>query len=133
MILLLLLLLFSTPAFAATNGKVEVRVSADTDSETVMIDTGLITKYFTNDVIQTQNVTATAGAFTNFSKPTNAKALMIDVGTSRSLALKGVTGDVGISLDSTTPILIPLSRDSAVTVGVLSRSESDQTIRLYWL
>ena len=129
---LLMLVFFQSSALAVNNGKVELRVSGDSDSEIVILDSGLITKYFTNDVIQTQNVSLTAGAFTAFTVPSNAKGLMVDVGSVRSLALKGVTGDVGISLDSNCPVLVPLTRDASSTVGILNRNATAQTVRIYF-
>lgn len=130
--LLWMSLIVTTNLYAATNGKLEVRGSADIDGERVILDTGLIVDYFSNDVIQTQTITATANSFTNITVPTNAKAILIDVGDSRSLALKGVTGDKGISLDSTVPVLMPLSRDISTTLGITSRSASDQNLRVFF-
>ena len=115
----------------ATSGKIEVRGSTD-DGTTTLTDSGLITKYFTNDVVQVQVVTATASSFTNLTVPTNAKAVMIDVGSVRALKLKGVTGDVGISLDSTCPVVLPISRDSTVTLGIQNLTATSETVKVYF-
>jgi len=123
--------LLSTYAYA-DNSKIELRGVVDDGNETVM-SSGLITKYFTSGVRQQQTVSCTAGAFTSITVPSGAKAILIDVGTSTDLALKGVTGDTGISLDSTCPVLLPISDDPATTtLGLLNRSGSAKTAKVYF-
>ena len=125
-----ILLVATTYLAFAENSKIEVRGSID-DGTSTLQDSGIITKYFTTGARQSQLVTLTAGAFTAFTKPSAAEALLIDIGSVRSLRLKGVTGDVGISLDSNCPVLLPISDDN-VTIGILSNNASNTTVRLYW-
>lgn len=130
LISLLMMGLLSASAYAQDYGKVELRGSSD-DGESTTLSTGLITKYFTSDVVQTQSITATASAFTAITVPSGTKAMILDVGSVRGLKLKGVTGDNGISLDSTCPVLIPISDDGA-TVGVQNLYATNATIRAYF-
>lgn len=130
---LLLAILISTNAWATDYSKVEVRASI-TDETSNNTDSSMITKYFANGARQVQTVSCTASAFTNISVPSGAKAVLIDVGTSTDLALKGVTADTGISLDSTCPVLLPISDDPATTtLGILNRSGSAKTVKVFWL
>lgn len=130
--LFLILILFHTSAWATDTSKVEVRGQVN-DGTTNLQDSGIISKSFTAGVRQSQAITASASAFTALTVPSGAKAILIDVGTVRGLKLKGVTGDVGISLDSTVPVLLPLSSDSAnVTLGILNNYASDASIRVYY-
>lgn len=126
----LALLIFTVPAYAQDYGKIEVRGSSNNGNQTTL-DSGLFTKYFTSDVVQTQAITATASAFTAITVPSGSKALLIDVGTSKGLKLKGVTGDNGISLDSNCPILLPVSDDGA-TVGLQNLYSSNASVRAYF-
>jgi hypothetical protein len=124
-------ILFCSVSYATDTSKVEVRASVN-DGSTNVTDSGLITKTFTTGVRQTETKSLTAGAFTNISVPSGAKAFLMDIGSSRSLVLKAVTGDVGISLDSVTSVMLPISADN-VTFGVLNRNASNQTVTVYWL
>ena len=128
----LALILFSANAYATDTSKVELRGQIN-DGTTNLQDSGIISKSFTAGVRQSQAVTATASAFTAFTVPSGAKAILIDVGTVQGLKIKGVTGDTGISLDSTVPVLLPLSSDSSnVTLGVLNEYGTDATLRVYY-
>lgn len=128
--ILLAAILLTTPAYA--DSKIEIRGSVITNDATV-IDTSQITKYFATGKKQHQTVTATASTFTAITVPTGSKAIIIDVGTTRGLKLKGVTGDTGISLDSTCPIVIPLSGEaSVVTLGLQNQYATDASVDVYF-
>ena len=116
---------------AADTSKVEVRGSVD-DGTSEVQDTGLIVKLFATGARQQQFVSLAADSFTNVTVPTDAKAVLIDVMTSDGIKLKGVSADTGISLDSTCPVLLPLSRDGTVTIGFLNMEDEKHPIRLYW-
>ncbi len=128
------LILISTQCYATDYTKVETRVSIN-DGTTNTEDSGLITKYFTSGVRQQQTLSIANGANT-ITVPNNSKGLFIDVGSVRSLHLKGVTGDRGISLDSACPVLIPLSYDSAGvstnTIIISSDNSTTLTVTAYW-
>ena len=130
-LLVLVMLLVSTQAFAE-NSKIEVRGTVD-DGENIISASGLITKYFASGVVQQQYISLDGNTFTAITVPTGAKALLIDMMSTDGVALKGVTGDIGISLDGFTPVLIPLSNDSTtMTIGILSRESNGNRIKLYW-
>lgn len=115
----------------ADNSKVEIKATAD-DGQDVLQSTGLITKYFTSGTIQQQYVTLTASAFTNISIPSGAKAMLIDVISADGIKLKGVTGDTGISLDSTVPVLLPITQDGTATIGIQNLETASQRIKVYF-
>ena len=125
------LLLFSTNVYAADSSKIEVRGSVD-DGSTTVLDSGVITKYFGSGTRQQQSVSLTASAFTTISVPTGTKGVLIDVLTADGIKLKGVTADTGISLDSTFPVLIPLSTDGTATLGIQNMETAVQQIKLFW-
>lgn len=130
--LLLLLLLITTPAWAVDNSKVEVRGSVNDETSNVL-DSGLITKYFTSGARQQQTISLDSVTYTNIAVPVGAKAVLIDVGTATGLQLKGVTGDVGISLDSTVPILIPISDDrTTTTLGIRNGNTTTRSVKVFW-
>ena len=133
-LLLLLGILIATPAFATDTAKVEVRASINDGTATVE-DSGLVTKTFTAGVRQQQTLSLSAGANT-ISVPANSKGVMFDVGSVRSLHLKGVTGDRGLSLDSACPVVLPLSYDTAGvstnTMIISNDNASAQQILAYW-
>lgn len=115
----------------ADNSKLEVRGSVN-DGTTTLQDSGLITKYFTTGVRQQQTLSLTASAFTTVTIPTGAKALLVDVGSVTGIKLKGVTGDAGISLDSTVPMLLPISQDGSATIGFQNMNSSAKSVTAYW-
>lgn len=126
-------IILTSSVFATDYSKVEVRASV-TDETSNNVDSSMITKYFANGARQAQTVSCTASSFTNLTVPSGAKAVLIDVGTSTDLALKGVTADTGISLDSTCPVLLPISDDPATTtLGLLNRSGSAKSVKVFWL
>lgn len=129
--LVLVLIGLAVPCYAE-NSKIEVRGSIDDGSGTIQ-DSGLITKYFPSGVIQQQTVSLDSSTFTTITVPINAKALLIDMMSADGITLKGVTADVGISLDSTCPVLLPLSSDSStMTLGIRNDERAGNKIRLYW-
>lgn len=130
-ILILAFLLISSVTYAAESSKVEVRATID-DGTSVLQDTGAITKYFTSGARQQQSVSLTASAYTTLSVPSGAKGIFVDVGSVDGIKLKGLTGDQGISLDSTIPVMLPLSTDGTVTIGFQNMEASAQTIKVYW-
>lgn len=115
----------------ADNSKIEIRGSADDGSSTNM-STGIITKYFTSGNVQQQTLSLTASSFNNLTIPLGAKAVLIDVLSADRIILKGVTGDKGISLDRTVPILLPISNDVTTTLGLTNNSSSAQTVKVYF-
>ncbi len=129
--LTIIALSFAVAANADTS-KVEVRASVS-DGTTTVQDTGLVTKSFTTGVRSQQTVTLSASSFTQLSKPSGAKGLAIDWGTVSNVKLKGLTGDQGISMDSTVPLVLPLSLDNTSTIGFQNMSASDQEIVVQWL
>ena len=135
LLLFLLSILISTPVFATDTSKVEIRASIN-DGTNEVEDTGLIVKTFTAGVRQMQTISLSAGANT-ISVPNNTKGVLFDVGSVRSLHLKGTTGDRGISLDSAFPVLLSLSYDSAGvstnTMIISSDNTSAVTIMAFWL
>ena len=116
---------------SADNSKVEVRGSVD-DGTTTLETTGLITKYFTSGARQQQQISLTASAFTAITVPSGARAVIIDMLSADGIKLKGLTGDQGISLDSVVPIVLPLSGDGTVTIGIQNLETTAQTIRVFW-
>ncbi len=126
------LFLFSGTSYPANDAEINIRGKSSDGTFTVM-DSGIITKYFSQDpaAVQQQQITATASAFTAFTVPTNAKALLIDVGTVRGLRLKGITGDNGISLDNSCPVLIPVS-DDGLTIGIQNLYGTDSNLKVMW-
>lgn len=130
-LIVLVMILVSTQAFAE-NSKIEVRGTVD-DGENVISSSGLLTKYFPSGVVQQQYLSLDSNVFTAITVPTGAKAVLIDMMSTDGVALKGVTGDVGISLDNHAPVLLPLSNDSTtMTMGILSREANGNRIKLYW-
>ena len=123
------MLFAANTAYATDYSKIEVRGSVNDETSTVQ-DTGAITKYFASYNRQSSLVTLTASGFTNISIPTNSKAVLIDVISADGIKLKGVTGDTGISLDATCPVLLPLSTDGTTTIGIQNMEASAQTIRV---
>lgn len=121
--------MFSSNAFAVDTSKIEVRGSIS-DGTTTVEDSGLIVKTFTAGARQQQTLTLAAGA-TTVSIPSGSKGVLLDVGSVRSLHLKGVTGDKGISLDSSFPVMIPLSADATTTM-LISNDGVSTTINAYW-
>lgn len=130
-IILVILGLVLTFSAHADNSKIEVRGSVD-DGTTTISDTGLITKYFGTGAQQQQTISLTASTFTNISVPSGAKAVLINVLSADGIKLKGITGDEGISLDSACPVLMPLSTDGTVTLGIQNMETSAQTIKVYF-
>ena len=128
---LIMIMTMASSAHALNDGKIEIRGRSSNGTFTVM-DTGIITKVFTEDATQQSIVTLTASAFTNVSVPSGAKAVLIDVGTNSGIKLKGVTGDTGISLDSTCPVLMPLSTDGNTTMGFQNMKASSAQVRVYF-
>ena len=129
-LLLVVMLLIASNCLAADTATIEVRGKVSDGSSTVM-DTGLITKTFTANARQQQTVNLTANAFTNIAVPNTADAVLIDIGTNRSLTLRAVTGATGISLDSACPIMFPVSADN-VTFGLFNANTSNVQVRVYW-
>ena len=115
----------------AENSKIEIRGSID-DSESTLQDSGLITKYFTTGARQSQSVSLTGNSFTNIVIPTGAKAILIDVVSSDGIKIKGVTGDTGISLDSTVPVMLGISSDGSATLGFQNMQSTAETVRVYF-
>jgi len=134
-LLILIGLSISSIAYATDTSKVEVRASI-TDGTSTVEDSGLITKTFTTGVRQQQTLSLSNGANT-VSIPNNSKGVLLDLGSVRSLHIKGHTNDRGISLDSAFPVLIPLSYDSAGVVTNTMIISSDNTsavsIQAYFL
>ena len=101
-------------------------------SETVL-SSGIIIRSFTAGARQQQTVSIAATSFQAITIPTGAKAILIDTAGSSDLKLKGVTGDVGISLDSTCPVLLPLSDDTAtMTLGIQNPASSADSVIVYF-
>lgn len=118
----------AVPCFAE-NSKVEVRGTVD-DGDEVVSSSGLITKYFSTGVVQVQTLSIDGNTHTTITVPSGAKAVLIDVISSDGLQLKGVSTDRGISLDDTTPVLLPLSTDSTIVINSLEANGN--RIRLFW-
>lgn len=134
--LVLLGLLMASSAWATEYSKVEVRASVN-DEETTIQDTGLITKFFASGARQTQKVNLPAATFTALTWPASADAVVITFTSTNSpvgLKLKGVTGDTGISIDSTVPLVLGLSSDAAnINLGILNEKASADSCRVYWV
>ena len=130
MALVLLAILATVPCFA-DNSKIEIRGSAD-DGESQVMSSGLITKYFASGVIQQQTISLDSNSFTALTIPTGAKAIMIDVISSDGLILKGVTADTGISLDKTCPVLMPLTSDSSIRIGIRNNENNSNRAKVYF-
>ena len=128
-------LLLASSAWATEYSKVEVRTSVD-DGENTLQDSTLVTNYFTSGARQTQKVSLPAATFTALTWPASADGVMIIANQGNSpvgLKLKGVTGDTGISLDSTFPIVLPLSSDAAnINLGILNEKASADSVRVLW-
>ena len=84
-----------------------------------------------------ETVTLTASVFTALTVPTGAKAVVLILGSSTSLTLKGVTGDgTGIAI---TPPSNPTGLDAILplgaspSIGILNGLASDQSIEVVWL
>ena len=131
-LIVLVMLLVNTQVYAE-NSKIEVRGTVD-DGEDIILSTGLITKYFASGAIQTSILSLDSNsAFTAATIPLGAKAVLIDVMSSDGIALKGVSADVGISLDDTCPILLPLTGDSTtLTFGFQNRESNSNRVRLFF-
>lgn len=125
-------LLFTNNLYAADTSKVEVRASVN-DGTTDVENSGLIVKTFTTGIRKQESITLAANTNTNLVKPTAAKGVLIDVGSTRSLHLIGEAGDKGISLDSSIPIMLPLSSDGAFTNVRISNDGAASTITVFWL
>lgn len=112
----------------ANNSKIEVRGSQDNGTYDIL-DSGLLTSYFSAGVTQQQSITLTASIFTAITVPSGAKAVLI-TGLTGTATLKGVTGDTGILLGTNCPILIPLG--TSPSLGITETSGSNQTIQVFW-
>ena len=131
--LVLVMILVSIPCYAE-NSKIEVRGSID-DGEDVISSTGLLTSYFSSGNVQQQTISLDSNTtFTNIVIPLGAKAILIDVMSSDGIKLKGASADVGISLDRTTPVLLPISRDGSVTttIGIQNLENNSNKIRVFF-
>ena len=129
--LVLVMIGLAVPCFA-DNSKIELRGTID-DGDEVVSSSGLITKYFASGAVQQQTISLDSNSYTAFTVPSGAKAILIDVISSDGIVLKGVTGDVGISLDDTTPILIGISADSSnLTLGLQNRENNSNRVKVYW-
>lgn len=130
--LLILAMLIATPAYATDQSKIEVRGSIN-DEQSDLMDTGLIVKTFSSGAVQMNKVSVDAASTASVTVPSGAKAILIDVGTYKNLVLKGVSGDTGISLDSTTPVLLPISSDGNTTVVIRNKSSNQgASLRVYF-
>ena len=130
--LILALLLVSNLAYADENSKIEIRGQINDDT-TNLLDTGTITKYFATGARQMQKLSIDTAVFSALTIPAGARAVLIDVGTSTGLKLKGVTADVGISMSSVVPVLIPISYDLALTtIGILNTSATSKEVKIFW-
>lgn len=125
------LVVISSQCYASNLSKVETRISVN-NGTTDVLSTGLITKYFATGATQEQTISLPATTFTALTIPSGAKGIFIDVGSSTNMILKGVTGDKGISLDATCPVLCPLSLDGSSTVGINNLSSSAQSVTVYY-
>lgn len=112
----------------SNNSKIEIRGSQD-DGTTELMDSSLITNYFSAGVTQQQTFTITASTFNAITVPSGAKAILISAVTGGA-TLKGVTGDTGIKLGTNCPTLIPLG--TTPSIGILDTSGSTQTVQLYF-
>ena len=130
--LIAILAIFLASTAYAENSKIEVRGSVDDGTNTYM-SSGLITKYFASGARQQQAVTLTASAFTTISIPVGSRAILIDMLSADGLKLKGLTGDQGISIDATCPVLLPISSDGTTTVGIQNLETSSQRINVFFL
>ena len=131
LILIVSLLIITSRVYAAEKSKIELRGSVD-DGTSTLQDTGPMVDYFTANARQNQLIQLPASSYTNIVVPLTADAVIIDVGTFTGLKLKGVTADTGISLDSSTPILLPLSRDNTVTLGIQNLRDQNANCRVWW-
>lgn len=123
---------FSSSSYATDTTKIQVRANTNDGSSTVL-DSGIISKVFTSGARQQQTISIDGASFSAFTVPSGAKAVLIDVGTSTGLRLKGVTGDNGISLDSTCPVLLPISDDVATaTLGIRNDGPTGKPVKVYW-
>ncbi len=130
-ILCLSLVVINSHCYAAVMSKTETRVSVN-DGTTNVEDSGLITKYFGNGATQLQVINLASG-FNNISIPTGAKGVFIDISADTNMILKGVTADKGISLDSSCPVMFPISADGSTTFGINNLSSSTQPIKVFFL
>lgn len=124
-------LILCSTAYAEDRSKIEVRASAN-DEQTTLMDTGLIVKTFQSSIRQQNTLSCDANTNTSLTIPRGSKAVLIDVGTNRSLHLIGGAGDKGISLDSTCPILLPLSSDGSTTIRISNDLSTSATIKAYF-
>lgn len=129
-LVLVMIGLATVPCFA-DNSKIELRGSAD-DGEDQIMSSGLITKYFASGAVQQQTISLDSNSFTAITVPTGAKAIMIDVISSDGLILKGVTADTGISLDQTCPVLMPLTSDSSIRIGIRNNENNSNRAKVYF-
>ena len=130
-LLVLVLMLVSVPCFAE-NSKIEVRGTVD-DGDEIVSSSGLITKYFSSGTVQQQYVSLDSNSFTAITIPRGAKAILIDVISADGLVLKSITGDSGVSLDDTTPLVIPFSADSStMTIGIQNTENNSNRIKVYF-
>ncbi len=122
----------SNYCYSSDTSKVEVRASVN-DGTSSVEDSGLIVKTFSTGIRKQETLTLSANTNTNLVKPTAAKGVLIDIGSNRSLHLIGEPGDKGISLDSSCPVMLPLSSDGAFTNLRISNDGAATTVYVYWM
>ena len=123
----------STQLYAADTSKVEVRSSVN-DGTNDVEDSGLVVKSFSTGARQQNTYSITTGVNT-ITVPTGAKGVMLDIpSASKNLHLIGRINETGISLDSTFPVILPISSDGAVVeLRISNDSATTRTIYGYWL
>ena len=131
LLIFLILMAVTVSAGATDRSKIELRGSGN-DEQTTLMDTGLIVKTFNSSVRQSNKVSLDASSTTSITVPTGAKVVLIDVGSYEGLHISGESGDKGISLDDTVPLLMPLSADGNTTIVISNDIGSSATIILYW-
>lgn len=129
-LLFLSLIVITGHAYATDTSKIEVRGTVN-DGTAVVEDTNDIVKVFTTGARQQQPITLSVGS-NSITVPSGAKAVLLDIGSTKNLHLIGRPGDKGISLDSNCPVLIPLTSDGAVPAFSISNDASSATIQAYW-
>ncbi len=83
-----------------------------------------------------ERVSLTGSTFTALSPPSGAQFVLVDLGTSVSLTVKGVTGDTGSTCAPTSaPVggLILLSLGTAPSIGLTNGSATAQVVTVIWL
>lgn len=126
----LMMAALAVPCYASDNSQIELKGTADDGTDQLM-STGLLVKRFPSGTIQQQYISLDGNTTTILTVPTGAKAVLIDMISTDGVQLKGASGDVGISLDSTTPVLLPISSDSTIVIDSLEANGN--RIRVYWL